>query len=85
MGIFFRGAVSKYRVAAAYSKKNFGTLSEAFTVDDRSLLSVSFGYKLNEFVEAVLNRTTQFELDSATVRYESLNTISFMLNFTRKF
>jgi hypothetical protein len=67
------------------SKKNFGTLSEAFTADDRSLLSVSFGYKLNEFVEAVINRTTQFELDQATGQYESLNTISFMLNFTRKF
>lgn len=42
-------------------------------------------YKLNAFVEAVLNRTTEFELDSATGRHESLNTISFMLNFTRKF
>ncbi|MBI2191573.1 MAG: hypothetical protein HYU36_06285 [Planctomycetes bacterium] len=85
LGVFGRVAVSKYRIELNYIKKNFGTLSEAFTVDDRSLVTLSVASKVSELVEVVLLVTRRFQVNENTREVESLDTYSISLNLSKTF
>ena len=83
LGIFGKLDISKYAVSAAYLKKNFGTVSEAFTVDDRSLLTVNATYRVSKYVSLLLTVTNRFEVNQDTQEVQSLRTyaVMFSLNF----
>jgi hypothetical protein len=74
VGVFGRASFDRYRLGVAYAKRNFETLRETFTIDDRSMLTLTVAYQVSENLSVTVTMTSRFQLNEETQEYDSVRT-----------
>ncbi len=87
LAAFVPQTVPSISARAVYSKTGIGSVSDVFSLDDRSQARLGLGYRVNPFVVLFVDYVWTFRLDPATGRYltqervEPQIAIVFPLNF----
>ena len=64
-------AIPNVSLRALYDKTGIVNLKDAFTLDDRSMARLGFGYQLNAFMQVYFDYVWTFKFNEVTQRFES--------------